>query len=170
MGYTTDFSGEFKITPALDISTKEFLTKLATTRRMKRDMTKLFSEEEAKTFGVEGEFYVDGKGLFGDQMDESVIDQNEPPSTQPSLWCQWIPNESGTALKWDNVEKFYNYVEWIQYIVNKILKPKGYKVEGSVLYQGEDIHDRGYINCNKGKVWTSKNPFHKKLPVKNNPK
>ena len=74
MGYTTEFSGEFKITPALDDKTKEFLIKLATTRRMKRDMTKLFSEKEAKTFGIEGEFYVEGKGLFGDRRDKSFVD------------------------------------------------------------------------------------------------
>lgn len=41
MGYTTDFEGTLKLNKKLDKETKLFLTKLAQTRRMKRDAAKL---------------------------------------------------------------------------------------------------------------------------------
>jgi hypothetical protein len=44
--------------------------------------------------------------------DLSIIDHNYPPENQPGLWCQWIPNEDGTAICWDGGEKFYNSIEW----------------------------------------------------------
>lgn len=42
-------------------------------------------------------------------------------------------------------EKFYNYVEWIEYLINNLLKPKNYIVNGVVAYQGEDFDDFGTI-------------------------
>jgi hypothetical protein len=61
------------------------------------------------------------------------------------LWCQWIPNEEGDAIVWDGGEKFYNYVEWIQYLIDKILSPRGYILNGEVFWEGEDSGDEGKI-------------------------
>lgn len=138
MGYTTDFNGEFEVTPKLDEETRVFLQKLSNTRRMKR----MLPEE----YGIDGEFFVDGKGHAGQDRDDSILNYNEPPRTQPSLWCQWEPNEDGTAIRWDGGEKFYNYVEWIKYIINKVLEPRGYKLNGEVEWYGEDSEDMGKIN------------------------
>ena len=137
MGYTTDFEGEFTLNKKLDKETHEFLNKLNDTRRMKRKL-------DAK-YGVDGEFFVDGEGFEGQTEDDSVIDGNQPPSTQPSLWCQWKPSEDGMSIKWDYAEKFYSYVEWIEYIVNAILAPKGYVLNGEVTWQGEEQGDIGKI-------------------------
>ena len=54
-------------------------------------------------------------------------------------------NEKSCTIKWTGQEKFYNYVEWIVYLVNSILKPKGYVLNGTVKWQGEDRHDHGTI-------------------------
>lgn len=137
MGYTTDFKGILKLDHKLDVETHAFLKKLANTRRMKRKLP--------STFGVEGEFYVDGGGMMGQDHDESVIDYNSPPSTQPGLWCQWVPTEDGTGIEWDGGEKFYNYVEWLEYIISKVLAPKNYKLSGKISWRGEDFDDRGTI-------------------------
>ena len=137
MGYTTDFSGKFTLNRKLDDETFTFLKKLAETRRMARKV-------DAK-YGIEGEFYVDGTGAFGQDADKTVIDQNSPPSTQPSLWLQWVPTEDGLGIEWDGGEKFYEYVEWLKYIIDKILAPKGYVLNGRVHFQGEDSSDFGYI-------------------------
>ena len=88
-------------------------------------------------YGVEGEFYVKDD-------DKGVTHRNDPPSTQPSLWCQWISNELGTEIEWDGNEKFYNYVEWLQYIINW-LTPRGYVLNGEVQWRGEDFNDIGTI-------------------------
>lgn len=97
-------------------------------------------------YGVEGEFYVDGKGSFGQDKEDNIINYNSPPRTQPGLWCQWTPNEDGTAIVWDEGEKFYNYVEWIQYLIEKFFSPKGYVLNGEVYWYGEDRDDEGTIS------------------------
>lgn len=135
MGYTTDFFNQkLRLNKQLSVDDKNFLTKLSETRRMARNV-------DAK-YGVEGEFYVDG-GL-DDYNDPTVIDHNRSPRTQPGLWCQWTPTEDGWGLEWDGGEKFYNYVEWLEYIINW-LKPRGYVLNGSVDYQGEEAGDQGTI-------------------------
>ena len=137
MGYTTDFTGSFTITPPLRKEDNEFLTALANTRRMKRDV--------AACYGVEGEFYVDGGGNQGQAEDFTIIDYNIPPKTQPSLWLQWIPNTKGNRLEWDGGEKFYHYIEWLGYLVDNVFKPRGYFISGEVEWQGEDAGDFGVI-------------------------
>lgn len=148
MGYTTDFAGEFKLNRQLDTETANYLRKFAETRRMKRKLP--------LEYGVEGEFYVDGTGYAGQGHEDNVIDHNSPPSTQPGLWCQWIPNEDGTAIVWDGGEKFYDYVEWIEYIIKNFLAPKGYVLNGDVQWQGEDAGDVGVISIKDNVVRTKK--------------
>jgi hypothetical protein len=96
-------------------------------------------------YGVEGEFFVDGAGFAGQDKESSIVDYNDPPSTQPGLWCQWRPNIEGTHLEWDGNEKFYSYIPWLKYIVEKILAPCGYSISGTVFWQGEDPNDTGNI-------------------------
>lgn len=144
MGYTTEFDGKFNLNKKLDKETHEFLTKLASTRRMKR---KLPTE-----YGIEGEFYVDGAGYAGQDREDSIVDYNKPPSTQPGLWCQWVPTEDGTAIEWDGGEKFYHYVDWIKYIIDKVLAPRGYSLSGVVDWRGEDWSDTGTIVVRDNKV------------------
>ena len=49
--------------------------------------------------GKQGDFVVNDTGgnIFGDDGASSVTDHNRPPEGQPGLWCQWVPNEDGTA-------------------------------------------------------------------------
>ena len=138
MGYTTDFSGRFELDKPLAPKMKKFLTLLNETRRMKRNV------DEA--FGIDGEFFVFGTGSYGQDQDNTIVDYNQQPSTQPSLWCQWTPSEDGTAIEWDGGEKFYAYSEWLFYIINKILAPNGYTLNGTVIWQGEETGDVGKIH------------------------
>lgn len=137
MGYTTDFTGSFKVTPTLKRDDIIFLKKFSDTRRMARNLP--------EEYGVEGEFYVDGGGHAGQDCEPNIIDYNTPPSTQPGLWCQWSPNMSGTKIGWDTGEKFYDYVEWIEYLIDNILHPRGYTLNGVVKWYGEDRSDTGTI-------------------------
>jgi hypothetical protein len=145
MGYTTDFHGSFKFDKPLDADTLKLMTGLAGTRRMGR-------KGLGKEFGVEGEFYIDGKGHCGQDHEDNIINFNSPPKTQPGLWCQWVPNEAGTELAWDGNEKFYAYVEWLNYLINSILAPRGYKLNGEVSWMGEDYEDQGKIIVKNNKV------------------
>lgn len=144
MGYTTDFKGGFEINKPLHEELKNYLTKFSETRRMKRKLD--------DKFGVEGEFYVDGGGYAGQDRESNIIDYNSPPKTQPGLWCQWIPNEDGTEIVWDGGEKFYKYVEWLEYIIKNFLEPEGYVLNGEVYFQGEYYNDNGVIVVEDNKV------------------
>lgn len=146
MGYTTDFEGRFNLDRKLDDDTFDFLTKFNDTRRMKRNVD--------AEYGVEGEFYVDGEGDFGQDESNDIIDYNMPPSTQPGLWCQWCPTDDREGIEWDGNEKFYAYLEWLNYIIKNFLAPKGYVLNGEVSWEGEERTDTGVIRVLNNKVTT----------------
>lgn len=137
MGYTTDFEGRFLLNKELDNETYDYLVKFNETRRMARDLP--------ADYGIEGEFYVRGSGPHGQNLEDNIIDHNRPPKTQPGLWCSWMPSEDKKGIEWDKGEKFYNYVEWLEYLIKNFLAPKGYVLQGVVAWQGEDMQDCGYI-------------------------
>jgi hypothetical protein len=137
MGYTTEFRGSFQIDRPLDDETYNLLKGLATTRRMARNVD--------PKYGIQGEFYIDGSEFLVQYNESNVVDYNRPPMTQPSLWCQWIPTEDRDEIEWDGGENFYNYIEWIEYLISKVLAPRGYKLNGEVEWRGEDWDDNGTI-------------------------
>lgn len=144
MGYTTEFYGNFNVKPEpLSDFMVKYLTKFSNTRRMKRNL---------KGFGVDGEFYVDAEGHAGQAHEDSIVEYNKPPETQPSLWCQWVPTEDGEHIKWDGGEKFHDYIIWIKYIIENFLLDK-YWLEGEVAWQGEDYEDKGKIICSKDNIF-----------------
>lgn len=132
MGYTTTFEGSFKTDKPVDKDTYQLLEGLNTTRRMTR------KNLDAK-YGIEGEFY------FDDDEVGDFEDSNNPPRTQPGLWCGWEMLEDHQTIKWDEAEKFYYYCDWLIYIMERVLMPKGYSLSGTVLYHGESTSDAGRI-------------------------
>lgn len=162
MGYTTNFVGQFDINPHLDPHHAAYLRRFAATRRMKRDPARLppaGSRRDASlwsptgTWGEEGGYFVYGAGFAGQAHDKSVADFNRPPTGQPGLWCQWIPTADGSAIKWDGNEKFYDYVDWLTYLIEHFLRPAGYQVSGHVDWQGEEAGDIGRIIVRDNEVW-----------------
>lgn len=151
MGYTTDFYGSFEVTPALSAEHAQYINLFSETRRMRRDAARLEEFEDpvrvavGLPLGDEGSYFVGGKGLCGQDRDSSILDYNSPPGSQPGLWCQWVVGEQGETLEWDGGEKFYYYVEWLEYLIEHFLKPWGYAVNGEVRWVGEDDEDRGTI-------------------------
>lgn len=136
MGYTTDFDGTFSLNKQLSPKMERFLINFNESRRMQRNLP---------DHGVQGEFFVGGEGFMGQERTADVVDSNNPPSTQPGLWCQWIPSDDGMELEWDGGEKFYYYSEWLFYLIQKVLAPNGYILNGTVAYQGEESNDAGHI-------------------------
>jgi hypothetical protein len=155
MGYTTEFSGSFEITPALTPEQVAYLQAFNETRRMGRDARKLksFADPKRKAvklpLGPQGAYFVGSEGDFGQNRDASILDYNKPPEGQPGLWCQWTVSDDGTEIRWDEGEKFYYYTEWLTYIVEHFLQPWGRKIEGEVQWHGEDYDDHGTIYANQ---------------------
>nr|QBK88706.1 MAG: hypothetical protein LCMiAC01_03840 [Mimivirus LCMiAC01] len=165
MGYTTDFKGCFFLNKPLDVSTEVLIDGLNRTRRMKRDCTKLgMTKKEADVYGIEGEFYINGGGSCGQNKDASILEYNCPPKTQAGLWCHWCYNKKNHCIEWDGGEKFYNYFDWIKYLVNKIFKPRGYILNGTVEWKGEDSDtDKGTITIKNNKVSISNENYGGKM-------
>ena len=164
MGYTTDFQGEFEIEPQLKPEQIVYLKKFSETRRMTRnaELTKnrkdTIREAVGLSVGIEGEFFVGETGSYGQDHGKDVIDNNTGPNTQPGLWCQWIPTDDGYKLVWNGAQKFYNYIEWLHYMIDNFFEPWGYKLNGTIKWSGEYPEDIGKIvvKNNKVKIKTGK--------------
>jgi hypothetical protein len=83
-------------------------------------------------------------------------ERHEPESKYPSYYCQWIPTEDGLHLKWDGNEKFYGYVEWLEYLIKEFFAPKGYVLNGEISWEGEEHGDTGKIFVKNNEVTTKK--------------
>ena len=166
MGYTTDFNGKFNLDKPLTQEHKNYLEKFNETRRMKRKQSLTSKRKDPARIaaglpvGKEGAYFVgeggdfgQGDGVGGDGITD-LVDYNYPPDGQPSLWCQWVPSNDGTSIVWDGGEKFYHYVEWIEYLIKHFLKPWGYTLNGEVEWYGEDANDRGLIVVDNNVVKT----------------
>lgn len=149
MGYTTEFYGALTITPPIDDQVKHFINQLNQTRRMKRDAEQLEKLGFCDDYGVDGEFFVQENAIhalgFNDMTDPTIVNINQPPATQPGLWMQWCINDEG-ELVWDEGEKFYESVAWLQYLIDRIFEPAGYKLNGRIECQGENHFDHWFIH------------------------
>jgi len=179
MGYTTDFEGSLKISRPLSQKKTSYLNLLNNTRRMKRNVSKLMSTFKGKhgnpmakdktnadeVYGYQGEFFARDDGQMGQSNDDSVIDHNCPAGQtgfaqgrvsrgQPGLWCGWCITEDGKYLEWDGGEKFYNYIEWLEYLIKNFFEPWGHTLNGEIKWFGEERSDIGTIVVKKNKVTT----------------
>lgn len=153
MGYTTEFFGSVEIKPPLNEAERSYLHRFAATRRMDRER---------------GPYYVEGGGYRGQDHDPDVRDPNKPPPGQPGLWCQWVPNEDGTAIEWDGGEKFYEAEQWMVFLIEHFLKPgarvadasdsqfEGFSFDhilnGEIGAQGEEYDDRWLLRVEQNRV------------------
>jgi hypothetical protein len=118
---------------------------------MKRDPTVASAFEDpvreavGLPIGPDACYFVGGGGYGGQDHDSSVVDYNQEPEGQPGLWCKWEPSEDDTEIQWSGAEKFYDYVEWLQYLIDHFLKRWGYVLSGEVCWQGEEREDFGKI-------------------------
>ena len=83
----------------------------------------------------------DGEHVFG----EDGKPLREKSSGRPCVYCQWRPSEDGTEIELDLGEKFYGWLEWLEYLVEHRLKPWGYVLSGQVRWRGENGDDAGVI-------------------------
>lgn len=145
MSYDINFSGGFEITPELRPRHLRYLKEFSEVRHMRRNNEKLFNiKDEVRTsvelgLGVDGEYFVESNN------NGSILDYNEPPKTQPGLWCDWVPNELGDMIEHNGNEKSSCYVEWIEYLIINFLQPWGYSLNGTVTWDGEEQGDAGKI-------------------------
>lgn len=154
MGYTTDFYGCLDITPPLNEAQVEYIQNFNDTRRIKRDAS-LTEQREDKVredvglpIGLDGGYFVGAEGYAGQETNTEaadVVNHNSPPEDQPGLWCQWTVTDDGKTLEWDQGEKFYEYGEWLHYLIHHFFKRWGSTLNGEIEFRGENERDRGVI-------------------------
>jgi hypothetical protein len=167
MGYTTDFGGDVEVVFKDKVnrdSAAELINGLANTRRVKRDLSKV-KEHLPKPwpeYGKEGEFFYPTNDWpwwesFGQSNEDPSVDGYTPPGNQPGTWLQWIAiplddDDTKMILEWDGGEKFYEYTDWMKYIIKRIIAPRGGVANGSIEWFGEDRDDIGIIEVKDNKV------------------
>lgn len=123
MGYTTYFTGEFTITPALPEQLVTDLNDFCSTRH----------EERTTSMPV---------GL--DQWNRPYTGPLRD-TTEIGIWCNWefdgAPGADATIMRWNDSEKSYEMDRWAAYIAEHLI-PEGHTIEGTVDAQGEDAEDR----------------------------
>lgn len=135
------FKGKFKLDKPLTPQLWTYFWRFSATRHMKRSANMLanVSDPLRKAVGLpigpEGAYFV---GAREDHDSPNVINSNEPPIEQPGLYCQWVPNEAGTAIEWNGGDKFYFFVEWLEYLIKHFLQPWGYKVNGKMRWKDDE--------------------------------
>ena len=153
MGYSTEFTGRFRLDRPLQLEHARYLHAFADTRRVQRDAARaeaLIDRVRAAAslpVGVEGGYVVVRER-------DSILNQDAPPRGQPGLYCQWRPSENQHGILWDGGEKFYNYVQWLEYIIQHFLAPWGYVLNGAVQWEGEEFGDTGVIQVVNNRVTT----------------
>jgi hypothetical protein len=69
----------------------------------------------------------------------------------PRGYMQWVPDTSLQRIVWDESEKFYDYEQWLKWIV-AALASWGIEAAGSFKWQGESVGDTGELLVVDGNV------------------
>lgn len=75
----------------------------------------------------------------------AFADDRHDDNIFPGNYCQWVAREDGSEIAWDEGEKFYNYVEWMEYVIDNFIKPSGCVGNGVIQWEGKEQGDVGQI-------------------------
>ena len=94
--------------------------------------------------------------IGGDSVKQFSINPNfgyNPNQPKGSNWCRW--KIEGNQLLWDGREKFYNYVEWLEYINKNIFSKWDitFTDQTEIKWSGEDVEDCGVIYIEDGWIY-----------------
>lgn len=164
MGYHTEFTGQFDLDRPLTPEHLAYLVQFSETRHMRWHVFHVATlpdpvrEAAGLPIGPDGAYFTgipDCDYDFRARMyHPALIDYNYHPESVPGLWCDWAPTDDGKAIAWDGAEKFYEYVAWLEFLIEHFLQPWGYLLSGVVSWQGEDPADAGKIEVINNKVLT----------------
>ncbi|MBI1259685.1 MAG: hypothetical protein GC204_19635 [Chloroflexi bacterium] len=147
MGYTTEFEGRFTLDKPLRPRQMEYLEVFSDIDHVKfrtDGLAKLpdpLRRSVRLPVGDEGAYFVG----ISPEHDAFVVDRFHPPHGMPNSKCGWRPTRDGRGIEWNGREKFYDYVEWLTYLIEHFLKRWGYTLNGEVTWVGEDPTDTGVI-------------------------
>lgn len=161
MGYDTRFEGHFLLSKKVGKEFYSYINAFNRTRHMYRDVSLIienFPDWMERSYkgdlGLDGAYFIceDGKRT------PDVIDYNKSTYGVPNLWCQWRlfsdkekellsgdVEEAEAYLAWDGGEKFYDSLEWLEYLIKHFFSKEGITLTGAALSVGEEFGDSTYI-------------------------
>ena len=158
MGYNTEFEGRINTNKPMSNELIIWLDKFSKTRHYSIDTALLKESFLEKTIremlppignyrenvdmGIEGKFLAHGDEYHRPKYCDNY---NKPADDCPGLWLQWRVTEDGYGIEWDMGEKFYNYTEWLEWLILYIFEPGGYILNGKIRFQGQNYNDQGHI-------------------------
>ena len=95
-----------------------------------------FREVLGLPLGDFGQYFVGTRGNYQEYENteytlpryEHIVNKKRPLAYQVGIWCNWEVKTRGdkSFLAWNGGEKFYNYVEWLDYLLNNFFIPWNY--------------------------------------------
>lgn len=135
MGYDTTFAGEIEVRPTLP---PRFVSKF---NEMRRRRNNKYGDGEMGSFD---HVYYGKVGLMGQTREDA-----QGLSVVPGVWCQWeivVGGDQASSVQWDGDDKFYDYEEWLAYVV-ALIKTEfpASEFSGEIRWWGEDPSDLGCL-------------------------
>ncbi|MBX7101478.1 MAG: tetratricopeptide repeat protein [Myxococcaceae bacterium] len=159
--------GEITVTPPVVGARAAYLTRFASTRRVRRDLAALAGlpdpcrTEAGLPLGDEGGYFVGAGGELGQDGElpglpgapgAGVVDPNRPPLGQPSLWCALTLRPGGGTLGGVADATPELPFEWLDYLVRHFFTPWGHQLQGELRWTGAQLDDAGVITVGPGGV------------------
>lgn len=160
MGYETRLTGSFRLNKEMSDKLYDFLVAFNKIEHL--------AVRTNKVYGIQGEFLVDNNIMKHAKRIKRLTDTTRlQPCTQPSEFCNWKPTDK-RHIQHDGFPKPYFYLEWLVYLIHKILAPNGYVMNGRVKWKGEQRGDSGVISVRNNRVfYTARNGKEKQMTPKN---
>ncbi len=154
----TTFNGSFKLSRKVSIKEQEYINLFSKTKRMKRNVDKLFklydgkfgnpfAETSEDIYGNDGEYFVRDDGENGQFYDQSIIHYNLPPGQIYYSNNKYGNNKYGTN---DGTNEFLYTVKFIE---NEELK-KNIKCQPSLWCKWIISDDSNFL------IWNNDNKFY----------
>ena len=107
MGLHTSYLGHIRIAPALSPDEIEFVRRFNETRHCGEDSAPLRTVQHPAENESTGDV-----GAY-----------NRAAPGMPGLWCPWTCCAAGCCLHWDGVEKPDSPQQWLEYLIDRFLRP-----------------------------------------------
>jgi len=72
-------------------------------------------------------------------------DETAKLDAMPDSYLQWVPSEDLQALVYDDNEKFYEYKDWLKWVLSHWIGRWGIVANGEILWSGEETDDNGIL-------------------------
>lgn len=89
-------------------------------------------------FGLSKEIDEKTRRLINNINEDGIILGNDNPDT----WCLW---QTDGKVLYSSSGNAYDFEEWLRIIVEEIIVPRGYVLNGEVEWIGDDPDDRGKV-------------------------